>query len=221
MPKDIMYLHPIQRHIIDVLTHQKYARFKDVRPPKYDTNLVTYHLKLLVQKDLVKKIEQGYTLSQKGLRYIVLLDTFSDTNRTQPNIVTMLLIQDGYGLVLLQKRRKQPDIDTWTLPHGTACLDDVSVLAAARRVANECLAFDPHKLRHVGDCYIRVMGDDGVRTSTLVHLVRFETDAIAASDTLQWVEPLALGKLTLAPAVEQIVTRAFFGDKFFFEEFEV
>lgn len=36
-----------------------------------------------------------------------------------------------------------------------------------------------------------------------------------------WVKPLDLGKQLLAPAVEHIVTRAFFGDTFFFEEFTV
>ena len=60
-----------------------------------------------------------------------------------------------------------------------------------------------------------------IESRTLAHIVRFETDAIAATDELMWVEPLDLPKQTLAPAVEEIVSRSFFGDEFYFEEFLV
>ena len=63
------------------------------------------------------------------------------------------------------------------------------------------------------------MADGEVESTTLAHIIRFETDAIPAADHLQWVEPLDLPKLRLAPAVEQIVSRSFFGDEFFFEVF--
>ena len=58
-----------------------------------------------------------------------------------------------------------------------------------------------------------------IDSRTLAHIVRFETDAIAATDDLQWVKPHELAKQSHAPAVEQNVTRAFFDDEFFFEEF--
>lgn len=237
--------HHIERSIMGHLLTHEYARFSAMRPPRVDTNLFTYHLKQLMKAGFIIKTELGYTLSDKGLIYIDRISTNQMKLRTQPKIITMLLIQDGYGKVLLQKRTKQPYINTWTLPYGKLHIDDESVVAAAAREAREKLAYDPHKLRHAGDCYI-VVGHteqskdevngtltDGdilelaaqehfiVEMRTLAHIVRFETDAIAASDDLQWVEPLDLPKLKLAPAVEQIVTRAFFGDTFFFEEFRM
>ena len=213
--------HHIGRHIVAYLMTHQYARFSDMRPPKVDTNLFTYHLKLLVKANYIVKTDKGYTLSSKGLVYIDRVSTEKMQVRTQPKIITMLLVQDGYGKVLLQKRTKQPYINTWTLPYGKLHIDDESVLAAARRESQEKLGYDPHKLRHVGDCYIVVGVDEPlqVETRTLAHVVRYETDAIAATESLQWVEPLDIPKLQLAPAVEQIVTRAFFGDEFFFEEF--
>jgi ADP-ribose pyrophosphatase YjhB (NUDIX family) len=238
--------HHIARSIIAYLMTHEYARFSDMRPEKVDTNLFSYHLKLLVKAGYVTKTDNGYTLSDNGLIYVDRVSIEKMKLRTQPKIITMLLIQDGYGKVLLQKRTKQPYINTWTLPYGKLHIDDVSVLDAARREAQEKLQFDPHKLRHAGDCYIvvgkHVALDEGARagslidgdtldlaqktefiieTRTLAHVVRFESDAIVATDDLQWVEPLDLPTLPLAPAVEQIVTRAFFGDKFFFEEFRV
>lgn len=239
--------HHIQRSIVSVLTKQEFARFRDLKPANVDTNLFSYHLKLLQKAGFIAKTEQGYTLAEKGLQYVDRANTTEMKLRSQPKIITMLLIQDGYGKVLLQKRAKQPYINTWTLPYGKMHIDDESVLAAARRESQEKLGFDPHKMRHVGECYI-VVGrsikvateapsagtfTDGdtvpvhtkhmlqIESRTLAHIVRFETDAIAASDTLQWVEPLNLPKLKLAPAVEEIVSRSFFGDEFFFEEFLV
>lgn len=237
--------HHIERSILSYLMTHEYARFSDMRPDKVDTNLFSYHLKLLIKRDFVTKTDKGYTLSRHGLVYVDRVNADKMRVRTQPKIITMLLIQDGYGKILLQRRDKQPYINTWTLPYGKLHIDDESVLMAARRESIEKLGFDPHKLRHVGDCYITVVNgyrevavedshgslDEGdtihintrrepaIETRTLAHIVRFETDAIAATETLQWVEPLDLDGINTAPAVEQIVARAFFGDKFFFEEF--
>lgn len=211
--------HHIQRHIVNYLMFHEFARFRDLRPTGVDTNLFSYHLKLLQKSHFVTKNDQGYMLDRRGLVYVDRVSSERMRLRTQPKIITMLLIQDGYGKVLLQRRTKQPHINTWTLPYGKLHIDDESVLAAAKRESREKLNFDPHKLRHVGNCYIRVRSGETVESATLAHVVRFETDAIAATDDLQWVEPLELARLTLAPAVEQIVTRSFFGDDFFFEEF--
>ncbi len=213
--------HHIQRHIVGHLMTHEYARFRDMRPPRTDTNLFSYHLKLLLKGGFVMKTDLGYCLGQKGMQYVDRVQQNKMLPRTQPKIITMLLVQDGYGKVLLQKRTKQPYINSWTLPYGKIHIDDTSVLVAAKREAQEKLQYDPHKLRHAGDCYIRVFAAGEIQTATLAHIVRFETDAIVATDSLQWVEPLDLAGHQLAPAVEPIVTRAFFGDNFFFEEFQV
>ncbi len=211
--------HHIQRYIVSYLMTHEYARFSDLRPPKTDTNLFTYHLKLLQKSDYIKKADLGYTLSHKGLLFVDRVNADNVAIRKQPKIITMILVQDGYGKVLLQKRTKQPYINTWTLPYGKLHIDDASVLAAAKREADEKLPHSIRNLRHVGDCYIRIMNKKAVDSSTLAHIFRCETDDSTSTDNLQWVKPLDLGKLNLAPAVEQIVSRSFFGDDFFFEEF--
>lgn len=239
--------HHIQRDIIAVLLTHEVATFSELRPRKVDSNLFSYHLKLLLRQDFIAKTEKGYTLSRKGLVYADRVSSDKMRLRTQPKIITMLLVQNGDGKVLLQARTKQPYINTWTLPYGKLHIDDESVVMAARREATEKLRYDPRKVRHVGDCYIVVAHagykkmthdhagalahDDvvgisrqpelAIETRTLAHIVRFETDAIVPSDTLQWVDPLELHRRRLAPAVDQIVARAFFNDAFFFEEFVV
>lgn len=239
--------HHIELSIIRYLMIHEYARFSEMRPKRVDTNLFSYHLKLLVKQGYVAKTDQGYTLSRRGLVYVDRVNFEKMKLRTQPKIITMLLVQDGYGNVLLQKRTKQPYINTWTLPYGKLHISDMSVLAAAKRESIEKLAYDPAAPRHVGDCYITVLeprratgdaasgsvlsdGDiiniaedivDTVESRTLVHVVRFETDSVETNDMLAWVKPLDLETLPLAPAVAQIVARSFFGDDFFFEDFIV
>lgn len=213
--------HHIQRSIVEYLMLHEYGRFRDLRPKHVDTNLFTYHLKSLQKAGYVIKADGGYTLDRRGLIYVDRVTHGKMRLRTQPKIITMLLIQDGYGKVLLQMRTKQPYINTWTLPYGKIHIDDISVIEAAKRESHEKLDYEPgDSLRHVGDCYINVTGDGGaIESKTLAHILRFEADDIDETDSLKWCEPLDMMRMSLAPAVEQIVTRAFFGDKFFFEEF--
>lgn len=211
--------HHIQKHILSVLLHQRVARFRDMRPVKTDTNLYSYHLTQLLKSGLVTKTGDGYTLGTEGLIYADRLNAEKAFVRPQPKIVTMLVIQNSEGDVLVQKRNKQPYIDRWTLPYGKVHLDDESTLAGAQREAEEKLGLAHQPMRHAGDCYIRVTKDGEPVTTTLVHVFAFERDNITESDTIKWIQPHKLSQLELAPAVEDIVARTFFRDPFFFEEF--
>lgn len=213
--------HHIQRHIIDVLMFHEVARFRDLRPPKTDTNLFTYHLNTLVKTGMVSKVEGGYTLSIEGLSYVDRVSTEKKAIRTQPKIINMLLIQNSDGDVLLQKRNKQPYINMWTLPYGKLHIDDGTLKQAAQREAKEKLGLEDQELRHVGDCYIRVKTADGILSTTLAHVFSFNRDDIEVSDEIVWARPHKLNQYRLAPAVESIVARGFFNDPFFFEEYDV
>lgn len=212
--------HHIQKHIIDVLMYNETARFRDLRPAKTDTNLFTYHLNALAKTGLIDKTDNGYTLSQKGLSYVDHVSSEKKMIRTQPKIITMLLVQNSDGDVLLHKRNKQPYINAWTLPYGKYHIDDETLEKAAQREAKEKLGLDNQPVVHVGDCYIRVKSGTEVLTTTLAHIFKFNSDTIKTSESIQWARPHKLSQYHLAPAVEQIMTRGFFNDPFFFEEFE-
>jgi len=213
--------HHIQKHILDVLMYQKAARFRDLRPPRTDTNLFTYHLNNLVKMGMVNKIDGGYTLSADGLAYVDRVSTEKKVIRSQPKIITMLVVQNSDGDILLQRRTKQPYIETWTLPYGKLHIEDTSVKSAAQREAFEKLGLQNQAVEHARDCYIRVIASDELLSSTLAHVFRFYRDDITLGDDLVWARPHRLGDVTLAPAVEEIMARTFFKDDFFFEEFVV
>jgi ADP-ribose pyrophosphatase YjhB (NUDIX family) len=220
MIESVSVSHHIQKNIIDVLMYAQVARFRDLRPPKTDTNLFTYHLNSLVKSGMVAKVEGGYSLSVMGLSYVDRVSTENKTIRTQPKVITMLLIQNSEGDVLLQKRNKQPYINAWTLPYGKLHIDDVSVEVAAIREAQEKLGLKDQAVKHIGECYIRVKTNDKILSTTLAHVFKFNRDDIKVSDDLMWVKPHKLHAYVLAPAVEAIVARGFFNDPFFFEEFD-
>ena len=212
--------HVIQKHILGVLMHQRFARFRDMRPPKTDSNLYSYHLKLLLTAGLVEKTDEGYTLSKKGVVYVDRVSTATFDVRLQPKITTMFVIQNSDGQILLFKRYRQPFIGKWALPNGKVHITDASVADSARREAREKLGVTSTDIVHAGECYIRTMSDNEVVMSTLVHVFKFNSDDIELSETLQWVEPHRLSELELAPAVEHIVARTFFNDPYFFEEYQ-
>lgn len=221
MIESVSVSHHIQKYIIDVLMYDQVVRFRDLRPPKTDTNLFTYHLNSLVKSGMITKEEGGYTLSPTGLSYVDRVSTANKTIRTQPKIITMLLVQNSEGDILLQRRSKQPYINTWTLPYGKLHIDDASVMVAAKRETKEKLGLIDQDMRHIGDCYIRVKSDGAILSTTLVHVFAFNRDDIETSDDSIWARPHKLRDYTLAPAVEEIVARGFFNDPFFFEEFDV
>ncbi|MBC7564896.1 NUDIX hydrolase [Candidatus Saccharibacteria bacterium] len=220
MIESVSVSHYIQKYIIDVLMYVQVARFRDLRPLKTDTNLFTYHLNSLVKNGIVVKVEGGYSLSLLGLSYVDRVSAENKVIRTQPKIITMLLIQNSEGDMLLQRRSKQPYINAWTLPYGKLHIDDPSVITAAKREAKEKLGLDNQEMRHIGDCYIRVKTNGEILSTTLAHIFAFNRDDIKTSDDVVWARPHKLRDFRLAPAVEEIAARGFFNDPFFFEEFD-
>jgi 8-oxo-dGTP pyrophosphatase MutT (NUDIX family) len=209
--------HHIQKYIIGILTYRKIARFRDLRPPKTDTNLFSYHLKSLIKAGFIIKLEYGYSLSHRGLRYVDRLSHEMVKVREQPKIITMLNLTNTKGEVIVQKRNKQPYIDTWTLPNGKLHLDDASLIDAANREAYEKLGLSGLILGHAGDCYIRVFADTELLSTTFAHIFTGKVEDKNLPDATRFVLPTDLSALTLAPAVKDIVELSSTASPFFAE----
>lgn len=111
-------MHYVQSHILKVLAFNKYARFKDMRPPKVDSNLYSYHLRVLQKDKYVSKTDEGYTLSPKGLSYVDGLSNDDRKIRKQPKIVAIFALQNSKGEWLMVRRLMQPYIGQYMLPSG-------------------------------------------------------------------------------------------------------
>jgi len=212
--------HHIQKHILGVLLHQRTARFRDMRAPRVDTNLYSYHLTQLVKSGFVEKSADGYTLGFKGLVYVDRLNSEKLFVRPQPKIVTMLVLQNDYGDVLMYKKRRQPFIERWVLPNGKVHNDDVSIAEAAQREVREKITDTLQvDLQHAGDCYIRTVRDGAIASTMLAHVFYGTVERPEVPGHLHWVRLRELETYETAPATKEIIARTLFRDPFYFEEF--
>ncbi len=220
MTKTILIKHVIQQHIINLLSERETARFSDLRPPSTETNLFAYHLQVLVRRGLVAKVNDGYKLNLEGLRYARATSSDNAPHSSQPDVMSVLVVQNSNGDLLLQRRDRQPYINTWTLPGDRLYSDDQTAAAPIRRIVEDQFQLAAINLRHAGEAYVRVYGPSDLITSTLTHVYRLESDDVRLDDNLVWVQPHRLGAYRLAPGTESIVTRSFFNDDCFFEEYD-
>lgn len=200
--------------------NQRFARFRDMRPQSIDTNLYSYHLKTLIKRHYVVKKPDGYTLADKGQFYVDRMNASTAKLTSQPKVITMIVLQNGYGDVLMYKKLRQPFIGQWTIPFGKIHNSDRSIHDAAQREVREKIGDISIDIVHAGDCYIRIHDQQAVQISTLAHVFYGTTDDNLQNDHLTWVSPRKVSSLETAPAVERIIARTFFRDPFFFEEFD-
>ena len=215
--------HHIQKYILSHLMEHQFARFRDMRPAQTDSNLYNYHLKLLMRQGFIEKTDQGYTLSIPGQAYIDRVNLATTKRTLQPKIITLLVIQDGYGNVLMYPKRRQPFMGQWTLPLGKVHNSDASVQQAAQREMAEKISQDVEiDVQHVGDAYIRIKQGADILISTLAHVCYGQVGELGESNEYwRWISLRSLESMETAPAIAPIIARTLFRDPFFFEEFDV
>lgn len=100
-----------------------------------------FHLKKLVELELVEKIERGtYTLTPRGKEYANKLDTDNNTVERQPKTAVILVIERQNGKrteYLLQERQKQPFYGFWGCPTGKVRWGETISETAARELMEE------------------------------------------------------------------------------------
>jgi hypothetical protein len=80
--------HHIQKFILHYLISHEFARFRDLRPPKVDTNLFSYHLKLLQKSGYVEKTDDHHPVGERNItlsNYRYLLTGFDFGQNTRFN----------------------------------------------------------------------------------------------------------------------------------------
>lgn len=202
----------IQLQIIEYLFHHGASRFRSLRPARIDSNLLSYHLTKLVHQGYIKKDGDEYQLADKGWQYVDRVLAYPSV-RMQPDIKMAFVIQNDDGDVLLLQSN-----EAWQLPQEPAHIDDKSVTAAALGYI-QSIFDNVLLLRHAGDAYLRVRRDDTQLSRTLFHVFRAEVRGATTVHNGKWVGLHSLPNYQLTPGTDAIISRSFFGDGFFFEEF--
>lgn len=212
-------MHQIQKYIMKVLTYQATARFSELRPPRTDSNLFSYHLKALVKEGLLEKAQPGgYRLTPQGLFLVDRVSGEKFEPRLQPKLITMTVVEDESGRIGLQERQKQPFIGRWTLPSGKVHLGE-SLAESAERELCEKAGLEHTVVRHVGDSYIHAYQGEVLVSSVLAHVFTARVRAIPAGSSLRFVPPAEVARYPLLPGVGALIetTCRHSGGRFFLE----
>lgn len=204
---DQLITHPIQKYILKILTHQKYARFRDMKKPNVDSNLYSYHLRTVVRKDFVEKTNKGYKLTSKGLMYADNISWENQNPRIQPKVTTTILLKNHKNEILLTKRDRQPFIACWNFPSGKIHLSDVCLADAASRELSEKIGLNiaEEDFSRVGEAYVRVISGDSAVSYVFTHIfvVKIKHDFIP--ENAFWTNAVWRKSNKLAPAVDDII----------------
>jgi ADP-ribose pyrophosphatase YjhB (NUDIX family) len=105
------HLSPIQKHIIAKLKNADSLRYSELQPENAPNDLFNYHLKYLIQKDFVTKLDIGYSLSKKGIKHVADPYPTKDTVTSlfKMNVITIVSrVVDGQIEILNQERKSNP-----------------------------------------------------------------------------------------------------------------
>lgn len=215
-------LHHIRKYILQTLTTVKWARFRDMRPEKVDTNLYAYHLKQLIKDGYIENNSQkGYRLSPMGLRFVdhVSLENFEP--RWQPKILTMLFAEHDKK-ILMWPKYKQPFIGKWSLPSGKMHYDDVTVHDAMVRETGYYLHATPSGLRQIGVVEYSAFINNDLVSHTIAHIFTASiTPDMVSHPQAKWIDACSLAPTESSPGTNKVIDLAQTKKEFFFESFSV
>lgn len=136
-----MVLPDVQNHIISKLKNADSLRYRDLKPEDTANDLFNYHLKSLVQKNIVSKTENGYGLSDQGRAYVADVYHTSDPqlNRLfKINVITIVSrIHNGNLQILAQRRNSQPSFGMVDVMGGTILKGEDLLEGASRKLSDE------------------------------------------------------------------------------------
>ena len=131
---------PIQNYILSKLKNAKALRYSELQPEKTPNDLFNYHLQQLVKKSFVIKSEEGYSLSDVGVKYVA--DPFptndSITSLFKINVITIVSRKNGNTIEILnQVRTSNPSYGKVGVMGGVVRKGEMIEVAATRKLEEE------------------------------------------------------------------------------------
>lgn len=133
-------LSPIQNHILSQLKNAKSLRYSELQPKNIPNDLFNYHLQFLVKKEFIIKSEDGYSLSDYGIKYVA--DPYPNndaiTSLFKINAITIVSrIVDGKIEILNQLRKSNPSYGKIGVMGGVVLKGELIEDAATRKFKQE------------------------------------------------------------------------------------
>jgi ADP-ribose pyrophosphatase YjhB (NUDIX family) len=158
----------IQRYVLTELTRRSSRRYSELKPADVEGNLFMYHLKGLLNDDLIEKRDGRYTLTTRGRDSITTLSLVTGHTRKQPLILTAVVARNDAGEYLWSRWHREPNTGRISFPHGMMhygeSLTDMAALELAEKASLEA------ELTFRGDVYFRAMRGEKTGRHMLVHI---------------------------------------------------
>ena len=133
---------PIQNHILSKLKNADSLRYTDLRPRGIPNDLFNYHLQFLVQKKMVRRDDDGYSLDDAGVKHVadpdVALDEEKIASLFKVNVITLVSrVRDGNIEILNQVRHSHPSFGKIGAMGGIVRKGESVEAAATRKLKAE------------------------------------------------------------------------------------
>lgn len=166
-------LSPIQNHILSKLKNAKSLRYSELQPEKVPNDLFNYHLQHLVKKDFIAKLDDGYALSDKGIKHVA--DPYPTNNAITSlfkiNVITIVSrVVDGKIEILNQLRKSNPSYGKIGIPGGVVLKGELIEPAATRKLKQET-GLDAQF--HLMGCERRIMYKSGELFSDIMFPIAY------------------------------------------------
>lgn len=198
-------MHWIQKYILRQLATSEICRYSQLKPDGVEGNLFMYHLRVVTREGYVQKVADGYQLTASGKQFVDRISMEKFQPRIQPKIVTLLIVKNPQGQLLLWRRNKQPFIHKVGFITGKIHLGE-SINEAANRELYEKAGLTA-KLRHAGDGYLTVYEEQELISQVMFHCF---SGKIASSEIpLEFRKEVFWGEITeqssdLTPGAQEI-----------------
>ncbi len=133
-------LSPIQNHILSKLKNAKSLRYSELQPEKVPNDLFNYHLQHLVKKEFITKSDDGYFLSNKGIKHVADPYPTNDaiTSLFKINVITIVSrVISGKIEILNQIRKSNPSYGKVGIPGGVVLKGELIEAGAKRKLKQE------------------------------------------------------------------------------------
>lgn len=102
-------MHEQRANILKKLMHSTGLGFNELWENEGESNKFAYHLKILEEDEFIEKINEKYSLSHKGKRYVAYVDGESGNKTNFPLVGVICVIYDkDKNKYLISKRLKEP-----------------------------------------------------------------------------------------------------------------
>jgi len=133
---------PVQNHILTRLKNAKSLRYSEIMPEKIANDLYNYHLQFLVKKGFVLKEDDGYSLSESGVKHVadphLEDDAIKIASLFKVNVITIVSrVVGGKIEILNQIRKSHPSYGKVGVMGGIVRKGELTVDAASRKLKAE------------------------------------------------------------------------------------